>query len=312
MSGLDPAVPVVMDPRRMPAPEGEIRHGRRKGPPDVRMLGGYFAFDSPDAALMVSLLPALLHVRGIERFSRLVTSCETSPSNSDRVAILSCAVWSKCCWSKHCAAHRAMERHRVCCGHWQTPGWQQRCGKCTATRRIRGRRTSWRRRPRSRGQRSSSGFRGRLGCRPWNTFLNGAWRSRRIFSLAATSHLPRSPNVSATARRAPSAPPSAAMSDKLRVGMHASESSCQSANATMNDRSLARAKSPPSQSPRSARSSPHRAHAPSTAFTSGRCSGCVGTRCRGRTRPSLPPVGRRRNRRTPRAPGQALHRRRGS
>ena len=36
------------------------------------MFGGYFAFGSPDAALLVSLLPALLHVRGIERLSVLV------------------------------------------------------------------------------------------------------------------------------------------------------------------------------------------------------------------------------------------------
>lgn len=31
-----------------------------------------FVFDSPDAALMVSLLPAMVHVRGIERLSALV------------------------------------------------------------------------------------------------------------------------------------------------------------------------------------------------------------------------------------------------
>jgi transcriptional regulator GlxA family with amidase domain len=36
------------------------------------LLGGYFMFDSPDAALMVSLLPALVHVRGVERLSVLV------------------------------------------------------------------------------------------------------------------------------------------------------------------------------------------------------------------------------------------------
>jgi AraC-like DNA-binding protein len=63
---------VLVDPKLLPAPEGEIRHGRREGPPEVRMLGGYFAFDSPDAAMMVSLLPALLHLRGIERLSLLV------------------------------------------------------------------------------------------------------------------------------------------------------------------------------------------------------------------------------------------------
>lgn len=72
LSGLEPAVPVFLDPHKAAATEGELRHGRRKGPPDVRMLGGYFAFDSPDAALLVSLLPALLHVRGMERLAVLV------------------------------------------------------------------------------------------------------------------------------------------------------------------------------------------------------------------------------------------------
>ena len=71
-SGTSPAVPVFVDPKAQPAPEGEVRHGRREGPPDVRMLGGYFAFDSPDAALTVSLLPSVLHVRGVERLTLLV------------------------------------------------------------------------------------------------------------------------------------------------------------------------------------------------------------------------------------------------
>lgn len=51
---------------------GELRHGRRGGRPDVRLLGGYFAFDSPDAALLVAMLPSLLHVRGVERLATLV------------------------------------------------------------------------------------------------------------------------------------------------------------------------------------------------------------------------------------------------
>ena len=72
MSGAVPAPPVWVDPKAGPAPEGEIRHGNPQGPPDVRMLGGYFAFDSPDAALLVSLLPAVLHVRGIGRLPLLV------------------------------------------------------------------------------------------------------------------------------------------------------------------------------------------------------------------------------------------------
>ncbi len=68
------AVPVLRDPHQLPAPEGDIglRHGRTDGPPDMRMLGGYFAFDSPDAALLVSLLPALLHVSGSDRLPTLV------------------------------------------------------------------------------------------------------------------------------------------------------------------------------------------------------------------------------------------------
>lgn len=72
LSGFEPVVPVLIDPLQAAGAEGELRHGRPDGPPDVRMLGGYFAFDSPDAALLVSLLPALLHVRGIERLSMLV------------------------------------------------------------------------------------------------------------------------------------------------------------------------------------------------------------------------------------------------
>jgi AraC-like DNA-binding protein len=38
----------------------------------VRWLGGWFAFDSPDSDLLVSLLPPLVHVRGVERLSTLV------------------------------------------------------------------------------------------------------------------------------------------------------------------------------------------------------------------------------------------------
>lgn len=72
MSGFERATPVRMDPRVTPAPTGEVRHGTRGGRPDVRILGGYFVFDSPDAQLLVSLLPAVVHLRGIERLAVLV------------------------------------------------------------------------------------------------------------------------------------------------------------------------------------------------------------------------------------------------
>ncbi|HVW65919.1 MAG TPA: AraC family transcriptional regulator [Nitrosospira sp.] len=71
IAGFEPVTPEQIDPKTVPAPTGEVRHGKLGGRPDVRMLGGYFSFDSPDAMLLVSLLPVLLHVRGVERLSVL-------------------------------------------------------------------------------------------------------------------------------------------------------------------------------------------------------------------------------------------------
>ena len=72
MSGFERVKPVLLDPNVTAGSTGDVRHGRRGGRPDVRLLGGYFIFDSPDASLLVSLLPALLHVRGVERLTALV------------------------------------------------------------------------------------------------------------------------------------------------------------------------------------------------------------------------------------------------
>jgi AraC-like DNA-binding protein len=91
MSGFEPVTPERIDPKRSPAPVGDIRHGRRGGRPDVRLLGGYFVFESPDAGLLVSLLPTLVHVRGVERLSILVRLVgeESSARRSGRDLILS-------------------------------------------------------------------------------------------------------------------------------------------------------------------------------------------------------------------------------
>jgi AraC-like DNA-binding protein len=91
MSGFEPVTPERIDPKRSPAPVGDIRHGRRGGRPDVRLLGGYFVFESPDAGLLVSLLPTLVHVRGVERLSMLVRFVgeESSARRSGRDLILS-------------------------------------------------------------------------------------------------------------------------------------------------------------------------------------------------------------------------------
>ncbi len=51
---------------------GEVRLGDAEGPPDVVILVGHCAFGSPDAALLVSLLPRLVHVRGEARLATLV------------------------------------------------------------------------------------------------------------------------------------------------------------------------------------------------------------------------------------------------
>lgn len=72
LSGFEPAEPRLLDPNLTAAVEGDVRHGAPDGEPDVRLLGGYFVFDSPDAGLLVSLLPPLVHLRGADRLATLV------------------------------------------------------------------------------------------------------------------------------------------------------------------------------------------------------------------------------------------------
>lgn len=72
MSSFEHATAKRIDPKLAPAPTGEVRHGTQSGAPDVRLLGGSFLFDAPDAGLLVSLLPTLLHIRGVAQLSLLV------------------------------------------------------------------------------------------------------------------------------------------------------------------------------------------------------------------------------------------------
>jgi AraC-like DNA-binding protein len=60
------------DPSLVTMLPGETRHGRQDGPADVRMLVGHCEFGSPDAGLLVPLLPQLVHVRGEPRLTALV------------------------------------------------------------------------------------------------------------------------------------------------------------------------------------------------------------------------------------------------
>lgn len=52
--------------------DGAVRLGKQNGPADVHLLVGHCSFRSPDAALLVSLLPRLVHVRGKSRLATLV------------------------------------------------------------------------------------------------------------------------------------------------------------------------------------------------------------------------------------------------
>jgi AraC-like DNA-binding protein len=90
MSGFEPVTPERFDPKVTSKQAGEVRHGRRGGRPDVRLLGGWFAFDSPDAALLVSLLPTVVHVRDAERLSVLVrlVGDETGERRAGRELVL--------------------------------------------------------------------------------------------------------------------------------------------------------------------------------------------------------------------------------
>jgi AraC-like DNA-binding protein len=72
MSGFEPVRLERFDPNVTSKVLGDVRHGTRGGRPDVRWLGGWFAFESPDSTLLVSLLPSVVHLRGIDRLTVLV------------------------------------------------------------------------------------------------------------------------------------------------------------------------------------------------------------------------------------------------
>ena len=72
ISSLVPPPAEAIDTPPVTRPSGEFRLGDPDALPDVRLLVGHCSFGSPDAALLVSLLPQLLHVRGEPRLTALV------------------------------------------------------------------------------------------------------------------------------------------------------------------------------------------------------------------------------------------------
>lgn len=72
MSSLEPPPPGVETPAPTTLGNGEFRIGAPDRPIDARMMAGHCSFASPDASLLVSLLPQLVHVRGEQRLATLV------------------------------------------------------------------------------------------------------------------------------------------------------------------------------------------------------------------------------------------------
>lgn len=64
-SGVETSDPVALG-------NGEYRIGAPDRPIDTRMMAGHCRFGSPDASLLVSLLPQIVHVRGEHRLATLV------------------------------------------------------------------------------------------------------------------------------------------------------------------------------------------------------------------------------------------------
>ena len=71
MSSLEPP-PADVETSPTALGNGLFRIGARHGPVDLRMQVGHCSFGSPDAALLVPLLPQRVHIRGEPRLAMLV------------------------------------------------------------------------------------------------------------------------------------------------------------------------------------------------------------------------------------------------
>ncbi|MDR9751533.1 AraC family transcriptional regulator [Pseudomonas sp. SZMC_28357] len=72
MMSLEPMADDAVDTQPVEVRPRDIRLGTRDVPHDAQLLVGHCTFGSPDAALLVSLLPQLIHVRGARRLAMLV------------------------------------------------------------------------------------------------------------------------------------------------------------------------------------------------------------------------------------------------
>ncbi|HEX8611586.1 MAG TPA: AraC family transcriptional regulator [Telluria sp.] len=72
MSSMAPPAALDADTTPVALLHGQFRLGVQGAPPDVLLLVGHCVFGSLDAALLVSLLPQLVHVRGEPRLATIV------------------------------------------------------------------------------------------------------------------------------------------------------------------------------------------------------------------------------------------------
>lgn len=72
MSNVPPP-PTTADSPHTTLPGGEVRLGDPDQTPDYRALVGYCLLGSPDASLLLALLPRIVHVRGDRRLTTLVS-----------------------------------------------------------------------------------------------------------------------------------------------------------------------------------------------------------------------------------------------
>lgn len=72
LSGGDADADTGVDPETATVLDGEVRHGDPDAASNLRALVGHLQFGAPDTALLVSLLPRLIHVRGDPRLAAIV------------------------------------------------------------------------------------------------------------------------------------------------------------------------------------------------------------------------------------------------
>jgi AraC-like DNA-binding protein len=72
MSSVAPAPPPQLESIPITLRPGHVRLGDQASPATYRSLVGYCAFEAMDAALLVSLLPTIVHVRGDRRLTTVV------------------------------------------------------------------------------------------------------------------------------------------------------------------------------------------------------------------------------------------------